>query len=245
MANVRAWVAELIATYALVLLGPLSITASVVWFNLGDTPEFIPMAMLLIGLTHGLVIAIMIYSIGHISGGHINPAVTITMMALRRIDIVNGIGYIIFQLVGALLAASTHAALLPIGKDVYYGLNLPGSDPVTGERLSDLTVFGVELILTFFLLFVIFGTIVSGKAPLGWAGFAIGMTITLDHFIGIPLTGASMNPARTFGPAVISAIQGLPRAFDAHWAYWLGPIIGGLIAGIIYYYLFMKKEERT
>ncbi|GBC75546.1 Aquaporin Z 2 [archaeon HR06] len=231
---IRAYISELIATYALVLLGTLSVTVSIVWFK---SP---PLATLLIGFTHGLVIAVMIYSIGHISGGHINPAVTIALMATKKISLFNGIMYIIFQLLGAFFGALTHALLLPIGKEVHYGLNLPGTDPTTGHKLSDFTVFGIEIILTFFLIFVIFGTVVSGKAPIGWGGFAIGMTITLDHFIGIPLTGASMNPARTFGPAIVSALQGLPRAFDAHWAYWLGPIIGGLIAALIYYYILMK-----
>jgi len=149
--------------------------------------------------------------------------------------------YIIFQLVGAVLASGTHAIILPIGSAVNYGLNLPGS--FGGQRFSDMTVLGTEILLTFLLVFVIFGVAVSGKAPLGWAGFTIGMTIALDHFIGIPISGASMNPARTFGPAIISGIQGLDRAFDAHYVYWAGPIIGGLIAASIYTYLLTPRGE--
>ena len=197
--------------------------------------------MLLIGLTHGLVITLMIYSIGHISGAHINPAVTIPLMLFRKIGVKDGIGYITFQLIGAVLGALTHAVILPIGAAVNYGLNLPGS--FQGERFSDVTVFGVEFVLTFLLVFVIFGTAVSGKAPAGWAGFAIGMTVAIDHFIGIPISGASMNPARTFGPAVISGLQGLERAFEVHYIYWIAPILGGLLAAAIYRYVLMERGE--
>ncbi len=240
--NLRAWTAELIATYALVLFGPLSVTASIVVLGLKGPDTG---AIILIGLTHGLVIALMIYSIGHISGAHINPAVTIPMMVLKKISVSNGIGYIGFQLIGAVLAAATHAIILPIGANVNYGQNLPGRmpDSLGGGVFSDTTVFGVELLLTFLLVFVIFGTAVSGKSPVGWAGFAIGMTVALDHFIGVSITGASMNPARTFGPAIISAMQGLDRAFEAHHIYWIAPILGGLIAAIVYQYVFIKNKK--
>lgn len=236
--TIRAWTAELIATYALVLFGSLSVTSSIVILGLQGPDTG---AIIMIGLTHGLVIAIMIYSIGHISGAHINPAVTIPMIVLKKISVPNGIGYIVFQLIGAVLAAATHAVILPIGSSVNYGLNLPGS--FQGVRFGDATVFGIELLLTFLLVFVVFGTAVSGKAPPGWAGFAIGMTIALGHFIGIPISGASMNPARTFGPAVISGFQGLERAFEAHYIYWIAPILGGLIAAAVYTYLLKPNDS--
>ena len=238
--NVRAWFAELIATFALVLFGPLSVTVSVVIFGL--TGVDFPVAMLLIGFSHGLVIAVMIYAIGHVSGGHINPAVTIPMIIYRKIGVADGAGYIVFQLIGALIGAGTHALILPIGALVKYGLNTPGS--FQGQVFGDEAVFGMELVLTFLLVFVVFGTAVSGRAPAGWAGFAIGMTVALDHFIGIPISGASMNPARTFGPAVISWMQGLDGAFQSHYIYWIAPILGGLIAGGIYKYVMMSSKDR-
>ena len=239
--NIRGCFAELIATFALVFVGSLSVTASVVIFELSG-PNY-PVSILLIGLSHGLIISLMIYAIGHVSGGHINPAVTIPMIVCKKIGVADGVGYIIFQLIGALIGAGTHALLLPIGATVKYGLNTPGS--FHGEVFSDGTVFGIEFLLTFMLVFVIFGTAVSGRAPPGWAGFAIGMTVALGHFIGVSISGASMNPARTFGPAVISWTQGLEGAFQVHYIYWIAPILGGLVAAGIYKYVFMSSKERN
>ena len=95
----------------------------------------------------------------------------------------------------------------------------------------------VEVILTFFLLLVIIGTAVDSRAPAGWAGFAIGMTVALDHFVGVPLTGASMNPARTLGPALF-----VPGGFADHWVYWIGPILGGLMGAFLYVKVFMERK---
>jgi MIP family channel proteins len=229
--DVRAWVAEAIATFALVFFGTISVTVAV---TVLQTPsQLTPAGLLLIALTHGLSITLMIYAIGHVSGGHINPAVTIAMLVTRRIGGGNAVGYIIFQLLGASVAAYLHAALLPIGRAVNYGLHQPGA--VIGG--SESTALLVELILTFFLVFVIFGSAASPKAVPGWAGFAIGMTVAMGHFVGVPLTGASMNPARSFGPALVTGI------WQAQWLYWVGPIIGGIIAALIYEYLFIRRRQ--
>ncbi|MFQ5997792.1 MAG: MIP/aquaporin family protein [Candidatus Bathyarchaeia archaeon] len=230
--NVRAWFAELVATYALVFFGTVSVTVSIVLFNL--QPALNPASIFLIGITHGLSIVLMIYAIGHVSGGHINPAVTIAMLATRKINPANGAGYIVFQIIGAILASVSHALILPQGAAVGFGLHQPGE----AIGFSQTTALGVEIILTFFLVFVIFGVAVHKRAPVGWAGFAIGMTVAMDHFIGIPLTGASMNPARSLGPALISG------NFGAHWLYWVGPIIGALLAAAVYYYIVMSREDR-
>lgn len=236
--NIRAWTAELIATFALVFFGPVAVTVSLVIFKI--EPAVNPASILLIGLTHGLAIMLMIYAIGHVSGGHINPAVTIPMIILKKIKVVDGIGYIAFQIIGGILGAAAHAVILPQGIEVKYGLNQPGG--AIGH--SEPTAFLVEIILTFFLLFVIFGVAVHHKAAVGWAGFAIGMTVAFDHFVGVALSGASMNPARTFGPAVIMAIQGQAGAFNAHWVYWAGPILGGLLGAFVYYYVIMNNKDR-
>ncbi len=225
----RSWLAELIATFALVFFGTVSVTVAAVIFQF-DSPTS---SVLLIALAHGLAITLMIYAVGNISGGHINPAVTIPMAVTRRIDPANAAGYIISQLVGAVLGSVAHMSFLPQGSLVNFGAHQPGE--AIGN--SEFSALGIEIILSFFLVFVIFGTAVSKKASPGWAGFAIGMTVLLDHLIGIPLTGASMNPARSFGPALISG------AWGAHWVYWVGPIIGGLIAALAYQYIFIKPLE--
>ena len=230
--DVRAWLAEAISVFALVFFGTLSVTVSVVLIQ--NPPLLTPAGLFVIALTHGLSIVLMIYAVGHISGAHINPAVTIAMLATRRIGAGNAVGYIVFQLIGAAVASALHRAILPdAGKLVNYGLHQP-SAAIGGNEGTALLV---EIILTFFLVFVIFGTAVSPKAAVGWAGFAIGMTVAMDHLVGVPLTGASMNPARSFGPALISGV------WQAHWLYWVGPIVGALIAAAVYELVFLRGRQ--
>ena len=211
--NYRAYIAEFIGTFALVFFGTLAIATT-------DS-------ITAIALTHGLVIAIMVYSVGHISGAHFNPAITISMIYRKQIDMQNGIVYILNQLAAGVVAAGAHAFLFPMGSKVNFGSNLPA------PGVSDLNILILEIILTFFLVFVVFSTAVSKKAPIGWHGFAIGMIITVDIFAGGPITGASMNPARSFGPAIISYFYGLDNSLQSHHLYWIGPILGGLIAAYV------------
>ena len=232
MVNPRAWFAESVATFALVFFGPLSVTIAAVIFGTGLTIE----GIIMISLAHGAAIGLMIYTFGHVSGAHINPAVTIPMIITRRIGIKDGIGYIVFQLIGATAAAFAHKAILPeLGAKVNFGTQRGPSEFLNHNAMSGL---GVEIILTFFLVTVIFMAAVHKKAAPGFAGIAIGGMIFLLHLVGIPLTGASMNPARTFGPALISGF------WEFHWIYWVGPIIGGIIAGLIMNYVFVKKAEQ-
>ena len=225
----QALLAELIGTFALVFFGTMSVTLNLA--VLGATSSD---AIISIALAHGLTLMVMVYAIGHISGCHINPAVTIAMAALRKISAGRAAGYIVVQLIGAGLAAGLHSLLLPeAGAKTLYGLTLPSA--AIGE--SQVVTFGLELTFTFFLVFAIFGTVVSGKAPQGFHGLAIGATLATAILVGGPLTGASLNPARTFGPAIIS------MNFTAHWAYWLGPIIGALLAALIYRYALMSDEQ--
>ncbi|HEV2193208.1 MAG TPA: MIP family channel protein [Nitrosopumilaceae archaeon] len=232
MVNPRAWFAEAIATYCLVFFGPLSIILAAVAFGNGLS---VP-AIVMISLAHGAAIGLMVYTFGHVSGAHINPAVTISMLVTRRIGIKDGIAYIIFQLIGAIVAAASLKAILPdLGAKVYFGTQGGPSALLNHSAISGLAV---EIILTFFLVTVIFMTAVHKKAPAGMYGLAIGGMIFLIHLVGVPLTGASVNPARTFGPALISGY------WDFHWIYWVGPIIGAIIAGLIMNYVFVKKAEQ-
>ena len=232
MVNPRAWLAEAIATYCLVFFGPLSIGLAVVAFGTGLS---VP-AIVMISLAHGAAIGLMVYTFGHVSGAHINPAVTISMLVTRRINIKDGIAYIIFQIIGAIAAAASYKAILPdIGAKVNFGTQGGPSALLHNNAMSGVAV---EAILTFFLVTVIFMTAVHKKAAAGMYGLAIGGMIFLIHLVGVPLTGASVNPARTLGPAIISGY------WDYNWIYWVGPIVGAVIAGLVMNYIFVKKAEK-
>ena len=235
MVNPRAWFAEAIATYALVFFGPLSVILSVVVFGDGLTIE----SILMISLGHGVVIALMVYAFGHVSGAHINPAVTIPMMITKKISVADGIGYIIFQVIGAIIATLSLMAILPeIGKPVLWGGHGGPSELLNHSIMSG---FVVEVILTFFLVLVIFMTVVHKKAPKSIYGASIGGMVFLLHIVGVPLTGASMNPARSLAPAIATGDAGL---LEIQWLYWVAPIIGGIIAGVIMNYVFINKDEQ-
>lgn len=232
MVNPRAWLAEAIGTYCLVFFGPVAIGLAAVAYGTGLSIQ----AIVMIALAHGAAIGLMVYAFGHVSGGHFNPAVTISMLVTKRINIKDGIVYIIFQLIGAITAAASYKAILPdIGAKVNFGTQ---SGPSALLHNSVSSGFAVEAILTFFLVTVIFMTAVHKKAPAGMYGLAIGGMIFLIHLIGVPLTGASVNPARTFGPALISGYW----SYD--WMYWAAPITGAIIAGLIMNYVFAKKAEQ-
>ncbi len=232
MVNPRAYLAEAISTYGLVFFGPLSVILAIASFG----EELSTQSVLFISIAHGAAIAFMVYAFGHISGAHINPAVTIPMMITRKIGITDGIGYIASQIVGAVAAAATLKAILPeLGAKVNFGTQGGPSDLINGSIGS---AFALEVIFTFFLVTVIFMTAVHKKASPGWHGFTIGGMVFLLHVVGVPLTGASMNPARTFGPALMSG------SWEFHWLYWAAPIVGGIIAGLIMNYLFVKKAEQ-
>lgn len=232
MVKPRAYLAEAIATYGLVFFGPLSVILAISSFGESLTTQ----SVLFISLAHGGAIALMIYAFGHVSGAHINPAVTIPMMITEKIGITDGIGYIISQLIGAIAAAATLKVILPeLGAKVNFGTQGGPSDLLNNSISSG---FAVEAILTFFLVLVIFMTAVHKKASPGWHGFTIGGMIFLIHLIAVLLTGASVNPARTFGPALISGF------WEFHWLYWAAPILGGIVAGLIMNYVYVNKAEK-
>ena len=232
MVNPRAWLAEAISTYALVFFGPLSVILAVASFG----EELTTQSVLFIALGHGGAIALMIYAFGHISGAHINPAVTIPMIITKKIGVSDGIGYIIFQLIGAVAAAGTLKAILPeLGAKVNFATQGGPSELINNSVNS---AFAIEAILTFFLVLVIFMSAVHKKASPGWHGFTIGGMVFLIHLVAVPLTGASVNPARTFGPALISGF------WEFHWLYWAAPILGGIIAGVLMNYIYVNKAEK-
>jgi len=216
-------IAEFIGTFALIFVGAGAICADALsGGKLGITG---------IALAHGLTIMAMAYALGHISGGHFNPAVTIAMLVNKRIKLQNALAYVVVQLAGASLAALLLKSVAPSLADAapYLGAcDLNGISAGVGVL--------VEAVLTFFLVMVIWGTAVDGRSPKAMAPLAIGFTITLDILMGGYFTGAALNPARAFGPALVTC----------HWAnqcvYWIGPILGAIAAGLLGEKVFLKSK---
>lgn len=185
-----------------------------------------------IALAHGLAIAVMVSALGHISGGHFNPAVTIGVLAGGKIKAKEAVMYVIAQLAGAIVAAAAVKVIVAPALVEAAKLGTPIPAPGIEYGAAILT----EIILTFFLVLVVYGTAVDHRAP-KVGGLFIGLTVALDILAGGPISGASMNPARTFGPALIGGY------WDMHIVGWVGPIIGGMIAGILYS-KFLGKEGK-
>jgi len=219
--NFKAYVAEFIGTFALIFVGVGAIIA-----------DYISGACGLVGiaLAHGLTIAVMASATAAVSGGHLNPAVTIGALAAGKIDGVNAVGYVVSQCLGGIAAAAMLKLCLPAAalESVKMGTPALGDGITVGMGLL------TEIILTFFLVFVIFGTAIDSRAPKVGALF-IGLTVTLDILVGGPITGAAMNPARHLGPALLGG--GLQHL----WLYWVGPVVGGLIAALVYHHVLEQK----
>jgi len=188
--------------------------------------------LLVIALAHGIVLAIAVTAAMNISGGMINPAVTIGMLVTRRISVKNGIAYIIAEVVGAVIAGYMLFAVYPsaMGNLVHWGTPTLGASTNVGQGIL------FEAIMTFILVFAVFGTAVDPRAP-KVGGFAIGLAVAVDIMAGGPFTGAAMNPARAIGPAIASG------DFANWYVYWIGPIVGAIIAALLYHYVIMKDHE--
>jgi len=180
-----------------------------------------------VALANGLAIGIMVSNLGHISGGHFNPAITFAFLMTRRIGGALAVAYWIAQLAGAIVAAA-------ILRGLFTHDQFLAAVPHAGE-FGDFKGFVLEIILTFFLVWAVWATAVDpGGAFKSIAGLAIGLTISIDVLMGGPLTGAAMNPARAFGPELIGGF------FGEGWIYWLGPVIGALLAACAYEYLYLR-----
>ena len=216
----RKLVAEALGAFTLVFVGAGSIIVT------GRTD------LVAIAFAQGLAIALMVSSLGHISGGLFNPALTIGLWATRRLDTVATVAYIIAQLVGAVVAALALVLFFPEVMRDAQNLGTPGLN----EGVDFIQGVGLEAIATAFLMIAVFGTALDPRGP-RVGGFAIGLIIAMDIFAIDRLTGAAMNPARAFGPALID------NTWDDHFVYWIGPIIGAVIAALLYRYLFAEEPE--
>ena len=226
--HTRALLAEIAGTFMFFVIGAGSIVTT---YAAGSPPT----GLLAIALAHGLVLAIAVSSFGAISGGHFNPAVTLALAVARKHPWPRVLTYWGAQLIGATIAG----LVLRLFFEPYLAaatathLGTPTVAPAVGAGLAIV----IEAVLTLFLVWTVFGTAVSPDAP-KIAGFGIGLIVTADILVGGPLTGAAMNPARWFGPAIVSGY------LDNWFVYWIGPCIGAVLGGLSYRYIFASSEER-
>jgi aquaporin Z len=227
VSSLKKYIAELFGTFVLVFMGCGS---AVLANGLMGFPRGI--GFVGISFAFGLSLLAMVYAIGGISGCHINPAVSISMLAAGKMKPKTTLGYIIAQCVGAVLGAAV-LYVIATGNPNYsmsvYGLGQNGYDGASPGGFSMVSAFIAEVVLTFVFLLVILGS-TSKRAPHGFAGISIGLSLVLIHLVGIPITGTSVNPARSLGPAVI--VGG--TALNQLWLFWAAPIIGGLIATVVW-----------
>lgn len=220
--------AEFIGTFALIFFGAGAICVD--WYPHSSNA----LGLVGIALAHGLAIAIMVCALGHISGGHFNPAITIGFWVTRRLNTVDTIAYWIAQLAGATAAAYLLRYFVP--DDTWHAVAL--GTPMLAHDFTRLPGIILEGVTTFFLVLTVFATAVDERnAFRPVAGFAIGLTITLGILVAGPFTGAALNPARAFGPALASA------HWQNHGVYWVGPIAGGCLAALLYDTLILKKDR--
>jgi aquaporin Z len=213
---VRRGIAELIGTFTLIFVGMGSIM-------------FASSGILGVALAHGLAIAIMVSAVGHISGGHFNPAVTFGFLVTRRIAPSLAVVYWVSQLAGAVLGALALRATFPSQADLDSGV------PVLHSAIGSGSGLLLEAIMTFLLVWVVFATAVDpGGTFKSIAGLAIGLTITLGVLAAGPLTGAALNPARALGPELVQNVWG------DFWVYIIGPGAGAAIAALLYDWLYLR-----
>ena len=232
MSLMKRSLAECFGTFWLVFAGCGSavITAGFVNLGIGFTG---------VALAFGLTVLTMAYAIGHVSGCHLNPAVTVGLVAGKRFPASEALPYIIAQVVGAILASSV-LFLIASGKQGFNaaaGFASNGFGDHSPDHYSLLACLIAEVVLTAFFLIVIMGA-TDARAPKGFAPIAIGFCLTLIHLVDIPVTNASVNPARSTGPAIFAGGWALSQL----WFFWVAPLVGGVLGGLIYRGLFSTEE---
>ena len=222
--GLRSYWAEFVGTFALCFIGQGAICVH----QMSGSADS---GLLAIAVAHGLALATMISAFGATSGGHLNPAVTMSFLVTGKQSVPSAVAYWISQLLGAVVASFLLRGFFP--SSVWQATRL-GAAAVNPE-IGIASAVAIEFILTFFLVTAVWGTAVDERAP-KIGGFGIGLTVTMGILMGGPLTGGAMNPARAFGPALAAGF------FENHWVYWVGPLLGGAAAGLIYSNLSMKKR---
>ncbi len=235
MESVKKYIAEFIGTAVLVILG--CGTAMLVGCSAVMGGGYI-----LTAFAFGLVIVGMAYCVGNISGCHINPAVSLGVLISGGMNVKDFVGYVISQCLGALAGAGVLAAIFNSG-DVVDMTGGYGSNGLAGVNDSAFAGILVEVVLTFIFVLTILG-VTSKKANHGsFGGIVIGFTLTLVHILGIGLTGTSVNPARSIGPAIVAAISGNSDPISCVWVFIVAPLIGAALAALVYKFLESSKSN--
>ena len=221
---IKKYLAELIGTMVLVLMGCGS--AVIASYYVGRT-GIVGVGNLGIAFAFGLAVLVMVYTIGGVSGCHINPAISISMFVAGRLSVKDTVFYVVFQCIGAIIGAGILYAIATGNPAYSLAVNGLGANQYSTYSLA--SVFLAEVVLTFLFLLVVHGS-THERAPKGFAGIAIGLTLTLIHIVAIPIDGTSVNPARSLGPALFVGGTALSQL----WVFWVAPIIGGIIAAIVW-----------
>ena len=220
----RRGIAEFIGTFTLIFIGGGA--GIVAGFSVSAANG----GLLGIALANGLAIGIMVTNLGHISGGHFNPAITLGFVVTRRITATLAVFYWVFQLAGATVAALVLRYI--------FAVHGGAAGAVPSPHILDGKALVLEAIMTFFLVIAVWATAVDPRGAFkSIAGLAIGLTITIDVLVGGPLTGAAMNPARAFGPELAA------HSWTGWWIYWLGPAVGAVLAALVYEYLYLSPTK--
>lgn len=221
--NWQKYVAEAFATFAFVFVGAGAVLTN--WQG-GGTLGVVGVAM-----AHGIAIAAMVYAVRHISGAHLNPAVTVALWATGHVKTFVALGYIAAQLIGSVVAALFLKVIFAnVSPQFYLGDTMLGTGVTPGMAIL------VEALLTFLLVWTVFGTMVDKKGSNEFGGVAVGLVVMVGVMLGSTFTMGALNPARSFGPALVSS------HWATHYVYWVGPIIGALVAAFIYHFGFIKKH---
>jgi MIP family channel proteins len=220
-----ALVAETVGTFLFFFVGAGSVVLAT---HAGDAGP----GLVGIALAHGLVLAVLVSAFGAVSGGHFNPAVTVAVRLAGGIEWRHATAYVVAQLVGAVAAGLSLRAVFPESSWKPSSIGTPALDPAIGIGAG----IAIEAVMTLLLVLVVFGTAIDRRAPrLG--GMAIGLAVAADILVGGPLTGAAMNPARWFGPALASG------QYDNWYVWWIGPLIGAIVGAVIYRYALEGEAQ--
>ena len=228
---IRKSLAELVGTYIFVLFGPGSVVAFIAAFNQTLNPS----TLFYLAITFGLGISVGIMAVANISGGHVNPAVTMAMFFAGRFPGKYVFQYIIAQLIGAVMASATVGLLFGynVANSVQFGATIPG---IRGPWVA----FAGEFIMTFFFLWTIMG-VTSRTNNTAIIAIVIGIYVSIMIFMLATISGGSINPARSFGPAVLSGI--LLKGQYYQWIYWIAPVLGGILGALSYKFMYKEKGK--
>lgn len=221
-------IAEFVGTFTLIFIGAGSVIAA--------QGQASGAGLVSVAIAHGLAIATMVSALGHVSGAHFNPAITVGAWVTQKIATTDAIGYIVAQLAGGAAGAGVLRAAIP--QNVAIDAAKLGT-PLVNPTISNGQAVLIEAVLTFFLVWVVFATAVDPEGAFGKiAGLAIGFVILMDIMMGGPFTGAAMNPARSFGPAAVGGF------WEGWWVYWIGPVAGGIVAASLYDTFILRPHQK-